>query len=626
MPMPSYPDPRPPAGTRSRRSGGSRRRPSASSPSPGQWLADHALLVCLFGILLLALLAEMQWLTRPVRAHLLQAAVVLVYTLIAAAGPASGRLTLAALRGPSLWLLALLAWCALSAVRAPYPTFAVAEMLRLALGAGVYVTAAYVLRPYETRLLPYLLLGLGVATGLYGLIQFGAEGNFGTSVIESIFATHEQFGSFLVLLLPLGLALALDRDQEPKKLLFAQGAALLIGAALLLARTRSAWIGATVSLPVLILLTLRYSSIRLNRTNRALIIGPALIITLAFASLMTFGELAPLVTQRAATLTHAGDDGSFQDRLLRWKGACRMTSERPVTGWGLGAWPVMQGRWTHYGDDTSEVLTFGTGHPNIAHNFWVQWAAETGGIGLALHIGLIIAFLLAGLRAVPTLDQERRTLLIGCLTAIIAGIADMVGAPSYTYPGVSSLFWVLLGIGIAILREMDEVLPVRQTDWAVPLGVGLAAGLVIVAIGYKLREDGQTIPRGTLTVTAHPAGPVAPGTRVLWTATYRDSTGKPQPTAPGVVWTTIIGHLENPSARYIDVDKHSALSSWLDKSSAMYIIVDKGPKLSAWEGNVSGDMTQVVVQASYWDNFSRRYNASQTVSVKSDKNHVGVSQ
>ena len=245
MPTPSYPNPRTPTGTRARRpDGGGRRTLAPARPPSGRlWLADHAALACLFGLLVLALLAEMPWLSRPVRSHLLQAAVVLVYTLIAAFGPASGRFPLAALRGPSLWLAGLLAWSALSAVRAPYPAFAAAEMLRLALGAGVYFAAAYVLRPHETRLLPYWLLGLGAAVGLYGLIQFGAEGNLSTDVITSIFGNHETLGSFLVLLLSLGLALALDREQEPKNLLFAQGATLLIGVALLLARTRSAWIG-----------------------------------------------------------------------------------------------------------------------------------------------------------------------------------------------------------------------------------------------------------------------------------------------------------------------------------------------------------------------------------------------
>jgi len=604
MPTPSYPNPRTPTTTPARRRGGERRRTSAPAggPSAGRWLTDHVLLVCLFSFLVLALLAEMPWLSRPVRSHLLQAAVVLVYTLIAAAGPASGRLPLAALRGPSLWLLGLLAWSGLSAFLAPYPTFAVAEMLRLALGAGVYFTAAYVLRPHETRLLPYLLLGLGAVVSLWGLVEFGAEGNFGTGAIHSLFGNHEQLGSFLVLLLPLGLALALDRAQEPRTLLFAQGAALVLGAALLLARTRSAWFGAAVGLLFLVFLTLRYSTVRLTRRNRALLIGPALLLVLAFVGLLAFGELAPLVSHRAATLTHVGDDTSVADRLHRWRSACRMASEKPVTGWGLGAWPVMQGRWTHQGDDVSEVLGAGTGHSNLAHNFWVQWAAETGGVGLVLQFGVLAAFLGMGLRALPTLDRERRTLLLGCLATAVAGGVDMVGAPSYTFPGVSSLFWVALGLGVAMLREPSGSIPQRRFEWLAPLGAGLAAALAVVGVGDTLRADGHTASRGTLTVTAQPPGPVAPGTRVLWTATYRDPSGKSPPTAPGTVWQVTGGRLT--------------------KTSPTFLSSNKGPQRSGWQGDVAPDVSQVTVAASYWDNFSRRYEISLPVVVKTTKDPV----
>ena len=576
---------------------------AAGEPTAGRWLADHALLVCLFGLLVLALLAEMPWLSRPVRSHLLQASVVLVYTLIAAAGPAPGRLSLGTLRGPSLWLVELLAWSGLSAALAPYPAFAVAELLRLALGAGVYFVAAYVLRPHEARLLPLLLLGLGAAVGAYGLVQFGAEGNLSTEVITSLFGNHEQLGSFLVLLLPLGLALALDRDQDSKKrLLFAQGAALVIGAALLLARTRSAWFGAAAGLLLLTFLTLRYSSVRLTRSNRARLIGPALLLVLAFGGLLAFGELAPLVSHRAATLAHAGDDTSLADRLHRWRSACRMASERPVTGWGLGAWPVMQGRWTHQGDDVSEVLGAGTGHSNLAHNFWVQWAAETGGAGLALQVGVLAAFLMAGGRALPQLDGERRTLLLGCLAAAVAGGVDMAGAPSYTFPGVSSLFWVTLGLGVAMLHEPGRLPLTRRFDWLIPLSAGLAAALIVVGIGNKLRADGQTAPRGTLTVTAQPPGPVAPGTRVLWTATYHAPDGTARPTAPGTVWRVTEGGLT--------------------KTSPTFLFLNKDPQRSGWQGNVAPGVSQVTATAYYWDQFSRPYQISLPMAVKPAKNTV----
>ena len=432
------------------------------------------------------------------------------------------------------------------------------------------------------------------------MIQFGT--NTHTDEVTSVFGNHEQFGSLLALLFPPALALALDRERPPRELLFAQGAALVLGAALLLARTRSAWAGAAVGCLLLSLLALRYTPLRLNKSNKALLIGPALIVVLAFAGLLTFSELAPLVSTRAATLSHALDDTSLSDRLHRWRSACRMASEKPLTGWGLGAWPVMQGRWTHQGDDVSEVLAAGTGHSNLAHNFWVQWAAETGGVGLALHVALVAAFFLSSLRALPRLKRERRTLLLACLAGVASGCGDMIGAPSYTFPGVSSLFWLWLGLGMSQVRadENRETSRPRLTDWLYTLGAGLAAALIVLGIGWKLRADGYAAPRGTLTVTADPPGPVAPGTRVLWTATYRAPDGVLRSTAPGTVWTTTTGRLE--------------------KTSPTYLSVNADPLRSGWQGNVPADAPQVTMTAHYWDNFSREYRVSRTVALRPIKN------
>lgn len=552
-------------------------------------------LVCLLAVLGLALLAEMPWLPRSVRSLLLPADVVLLFTLISAFGTASGRSLRSYLVGPNLWLIALLLWAALCAFLSPYRAFAAAEGLRLLLGAGVYFTAADVLRPDETRLLPFFLISLGAFVGLYGLVQFGQSLDTSGTGSDSIFGNHEQLGSFLTLLFAPALALALDKDRPTLLLLIAQGAAVVLGAALLLARTRSAWAGAAVALLLLSALSLRFSSVRLSRSNKFVLVGPALIVLIGFTGLLLFSQIAPLVSARAATLSRVLDDTSFSDRLHRWRSACRMASERPLTGWGLGAWPVVQGRWTHQGDDAAEAVGSGTGHSNLAHNYWVQWAAETGGVGLALHAGFLTAFFAGVLAALPRLGRRSRTLLIACLTGATAGIVDMLGAPSYTFPGVSSLFWVWLGLGAAVTREAPALQPKRAL-WAAPVGVGLLAACTVIGLGDCLRAAGADTPRGTLTVTAFPSGPAAPGTRILWSAIYRAPDGSLRRTAPGTVWTITAGSLEN--------------------TAPTYIFSGQEVPRSGWQGDVPPGVPEITVTADYWDNFSRRYEVSKTVQVQ----------
>ena len=576
-----------------------RRRPepgrrSTSPAGPGRWAGDHARLIGLLAVLLVALLAEMPWVPRPQRTFLLQAAVVGLFTGIAAAGTAEARPVRAYGRRSNGWLLGLLAWSALCALLSPYRAFAVAEGLRVLLGAGVYFAAAFVLTPREVRALPLALICTGALVAAGGLFQFGAGLETRTNEVTGIFGNHEQFGSFLALLFPPALALALDTNADKRRLL-AQGAALMLGAALLLARTRSAWAGAAAGCVLLSLLVLRYVPVKLNRANKALMIGPALLVLLAFAGLLGVSQIAPLVSTRAATLARGTEDTSLADRLHRWRAAARMASEKPVTGWGLGAWPVTQGRWTHQGDDVPEVLASGTGHSNLAHNFWVQWAAETGGVGLALQVAVVAAFIGRILAALRSADREGRHRLMAALAAVVAGAVDMIGAPSYTFPGVSSLWWVWMGLGVALSHERPADTP-RPQAFLMPAAFGALAAVLVLGVGNRLRAEGDRVPRGTLTLTATPPGPVAPGTRVLWTATYRAPDGSLRATAPGTVWSTSTGYLS--------------------KTSPTFITVNQIPLRSGWQGDVAAGGSAVTVTAHYWDNFSRPYTVSRTVRVK----------
>lgn len=467
------------------------RRPSlGKGATPQNWFQRHFLLIAVVAALIIAFLAEMPWLSRPVRTWLLQGSTVALLTLLAAGGPYPVRDSLR--RGPNPLLLALLAWCLLSAVLAPFRTFAVAELLRLLLCGGVYFAASTGLTLREAPLAAYTVLLLGAAVALGGIVQFGSGQPLRQGEITSLFGNHEQFGSFLALLLPVALAFALDREGEPRVLLGAQAVTLIVGGALLLTRTRSAWAGATAGLLVLSLLALRFAPPRLNRASKALIIGPLLLVALAFVGLVSVSQIAPLVSARAASLTHMLEDTSFADRLHRWESACRMASEKPVTGWGLGSFPVLQSRWTHQGDEPAQVLAHGTGHTNLAHNFWAQWGAETGGVGLALYAASIAAFFGTALHTLKSLPPgTRRTLLLGCLAGVSAGVVDALGAPSYTFPGVSALFWLWLGLGIAACREgqgSDAALPPTPRGvWIGAASAGAVAALIVLGVGFVQR-------------------------------------------------------------------------------------------------------------------------------------------
>lgn len=483
------------------------RRRSTQAPGAGgagRWLADHSLAVGLLVALALALLSEMPWLSRIVRAHILQGLVVAFAVFLAVAGHAQEDLRAALRRGAAPWLLALLAWCVVNVVFPPARAFgadvllrpyAVAELLRLFLCAAVFFAAAYGLRARDLSLALFGVLLLGAAVAVYGFVQFSSTINLGAEV-TSVFNSHEPFGSFLMLMLPVALAFALDRGGDQKVMLGAQAIAVVLACALLLARTRSAWIGEGLALSTLAVLAWRCAPVRLNRANRAALVGPLLILCLGLGGLLFSSQLAPLLAPRAATLAHVTEDGSFSERLHRWRSACRMTYERPVFGWGLGTFPVIQQRWSGLGDDPEQAITRGTSYWDNAHNFWVQWAAETGVVGLFLYVGAVVAFLLSAGRLLPGMRPGfHRTLLLGCLAATVGACGDMAGAPSYVFPGVSALPWLWMGLGLAACREArrtsgDErdvpaLSPTPAWVWVGAAVAGLIVLLIVLGVGGR---------------------------------------------------------------------------------------------------------------------------------------------
>lgn len=593
---------------RPRRSRASTASSAASPPADGtplRWLARNYLLAGLLLGVVLALLAEAPWLPGPGRALLLLAAALGLSSLLALGGPLQDDLRAAMGRGPHPFLIALLVWCGLSAALiAPHRGQAAAEMLRIVLCLAVYVAAAYGLRSEQLRTLVGGALVIGVAVSVADFARFSAEAGMARTIIVSVFGNHENQGSFLLVLLPVALALGLSESVEEKTRIGAQAVALVLGAALLLARTRSAWMGAVAALLTLAILAVRYTPPRLSRRNKQALVSPLLIVLIAFSLLIALGQLAPLLSERANTLTIARvlDDSSLSERLFRWGAAARMTSERPLTGWGLGMWPVLQGRWTHQGDDAWEVLKYGTGHQNLAHNFWVQWAAETGVVGLVLYLAAVAAFVLSALRALPAITSGyRKALLMGCVAAVVGACVDKVGSPAYTFPGVSALFWLWMGIGIAACRETRQqapaLPPARPALWWSAALAGAGAALLVLGVGYKERRDGLSRPRGTLAVMVEAPGrrtlSTAAGAHLLWTAVYKDPSGKLTPTAPGTSWRVTTGALGNPAPA----------------------IVDSGdePSRSGLQGTLLPNVPSVTVTATYWDEFSRRYDASATV-------------
>jgi O-Antigen ligase len=125
-----------------------------------------------------------------------------------------------------------------------------------------------------------------------------------------------------------------------------------------------------------------------------------------------------------------------ENRWVWWKEAAGAFSDRPVTGWGAGSFPVVHLLYRRNG------LTV-----NQPHSVPLQWLAETGIVGAALAVGAIALLLVLGSRAVRrwSLSTER---LLGA-AVLAAGVAYVVHSLydwDWNIPGVTLPALVLLGV------------------------------------------------------------------------------------------------------------------------------------------------------------------------------------
>jgi O-antigen ligase len=376
--------------------------------------------------------------------------------LIQASVPVLGERFLRFLRtGPHQPILLLVLYGAASWCRSPSPGFSGMEWLRLACGAGLYFVVVTALRGREQiRVVVKGLVAATILTSLFGALSYGSSDQ---SSMSSSFGNGQLFSGFLLIVLPLLVVTALG-ERELRYKIAAQVAAALGLLGLLLAQTRSSWLGGLVALAVLGLLAYRTAPPGSRALKRHQILLPLIIAVGAIGLFTVISRTAPAVQARAATLRNAARDPSLEWRLERWKGAWRLILQRPLFGWGIGTFPLEQARTVKGAVPRELILRLGPTLAEEAHNEYIQVGAEMGIIGLALSLWVLGAFFVAGGRALRERPNGfRKLVLMGCLAGIAGQAVDALSNPAWRFADVSFLFWLVMGLGMAAARAQHSV-------------------------------------------------------------------------------------------------------------------------------------------------------------------------
>ncbi len=290
---------------------------------------------------------------------------------------------------------------------------------------------------------------------------------------------------YLAMTIPLTLTLLLNRW-----LRLEIGVVILLGqgACLIFTYSRAGWLAALAGISVFIGLWLWNQGCQ--HLARLLLIGTiaGLIVLFVLSMLPPLPSDAPHTLQ---TLTNMfrWKGATAQIRFLGWEAAVDAIQARPILGYGPASYGMVL-EW-HL---PPELAPFGGaealgGRP---HNRLIEIGIETGGVGLVVYIGLLVAlFLPLSRQVIKQPPKNNYALKIGLLAALSANV---VGTQfSFESAATVFLFWVLAGMAHAetppIMLPTTRRLPI--------IGVGIAwlgvsaMGLIIVPDMLAYRGESQ---------------------------------------------------------------------------------------------------------------------------------------
>lgn len=289
--------------------------------------------------------------------------------------------------------------------------------------------------------------------------------------IYGTFAQPNPYAGYLNMALAITLAiLLLGRDWLTRSL--AGIAACLIGGAFVLTQSRGGQVALIVALVFIILAGL--PSIRV--WMRVAIIGLlALVAGIVSGAipLYLFDQVNHFLGLSGISLLDpSSQDYSTAERLAHWIAGIRMYQAHPLLGVGIGNYPDA---YPNY------YVTIFVNSLGQAHNYYINIAAETGTIGLAIYLCFVAAMLIAGGRAIYQVCKRR-----ALLKARFPRIPGHRPAPLGRRNKLLLLLRPTRFLQYYRRQERYELFGTLTNDRA--LAIGLMASLITIAV-HNLVDD-----------------------------------------------------------------------------------------------------------------------------------------
>ncbi|MBZ5647576.1 MAG: O-antigen ligase family protein [Acidobacteriia bacterium] len=271
------------------------------------------------------------------------------------------------------------------------------------------------------------------------------------------YVDHSHYAGLMEMLLPLPLVMAVLGVQRGNKRVLLWLFTGTMMASIFLSQSRGGVLAMLIELAFLAAVAVpRSSARRHHRTGFAAV--AAAIVFLAFVAWLGGDALLERFSvPRQQDLVGPG-------RPLILKDSVRLIAHKPVTGWGLGTYPLV----------FPQVRSFYTSlFINHAHNDYAELVAETGIVGAVVIAWFLFALYRAGLSKVR--NRQSRTIdavTLYSLTSCTAIVAHSFWDFNLQIPANAALFFALCGLASARLtaprvREQAaaETSAAGEADW-----------------------------------------------------------------------------------------------------------------------------------------------------------------
>lgn len=252
--------------------------------------------------------------------------------------------------------------------------------------------------------------------------------------VVSTFANPNVLGEYLILVIPITVALAITAKSVKERFAFACGAAFDVFC-LVLTWSRGAWLGFAVSTVVFLLLA----------DKRCMTAGILLLPPVAVAI-----SLSDSVTNRIASIfTHSDTSSSY--RIGIWKGVWKMLSDVSPYGIGIGegAFATMYPSYALRGIETA---------PH-SHSLYLQILTELGISGAVMFFIFIFILVQMNLSHITSPDSQNSKItevgiFCGLVAFLVQGVTDYVW---YNYR-IFLMFWITVGLSVgAVLMSKNAL-------------------------------------------------------------------------------------------------------------------------------------------------------------------------